>query len=166
MTVERLFSPFWGVIAIESVKDLLVRPQSVQLLSDLLGVSVSEFLVMTQSHTLPYLVMTSKIEVINRISAATGEENSELLMHHENIVAVLALLLQQNVTDIETYIMSLFKAVSKKFNDLDFISILQVGPCEQALHLLKAAAEADDSKKSRVRMFNFKFNLHNITSSQ
>lgn len=152
--MERLFSPFWGVVAIDPVEDLLVRPQSAQLLSDLLRVSVSEFLIMTQSHTLPYLVMTRKIEVINRISAVTGEDNAQLLMHKENLVAVLALLLQQNVPDMETYIMTLLKAVSRQFADVDFVSILQNGPCEQALHLLKAAAEADDSKKSRVRIFS------------
>jgi serine/threonine-protein kinase ATR len=154
VAVERLFSPFWGVVAIEPVEDLLVRPQSAQLLSDLLRVSVSEFLIMTQSHTLPYLVKTRKIEVINRISDVTGEDNARLLMHKENLVAVLALLLQQNVPDMETYIMSLLKVVSRQFADVEFLSILQNGPCEQALHLLKAAAEADDSKKSRVRIFN------------
>ncbi|KUJ09266.1 protein kinase-like protein rad3 [Mollisia scopiformis] len=152
MTVERLFSPFWNVVAIEAVTNLLVRPQTSQLMADLLGISVTEFLRLTQSHTLPYLVMSKKVGVIKRISEATNEEIFYLIMRPENLVAVFALLLQQSVTDMEVYIMSLLGFASSEFKRADFHQLLRIGPCEQALHLLKAAAEADDSKRSRIRL--------------
>lgn len=150
MTVERLFSPFWGVVAIEAVTTLLFRPQTTQLMADLLGKSVTDFLILTQSHTLPYLVMSKKIDVINKISEATKEDVVRLLLKDLNRVAVFALLLQQNVPDMETYIMSLLSFISPSFKQYDLSQLLGMGPCEQALLLLKAAAEADDSKKSRV----------------
>lgn len=146
-----MFSPFWGTIAIEAVKDLLVRPQTTQLMADLLGISVSEFLVLTQSHTLPWLVLFGKPEVIKKIAEARKDEEVWLAcMATSNLVAILPLLLIQNVPDTETFVMRLFKAVSPKFNEADFTELLRHEPASQAIHLLKLAGDADDSKKSRV----------------
>jgi serine/threonine-protein kinase ATR len=146
-----MFSPFWGTVAIEAVKDLLVRPQTTQLMADLLGISVSEFLVLTQSHTLPWLVLLGKPEVIKRIAEARKDSQVWLsCMETSNLVAILPLLLIQNVPDTETYVMKLFKAISSQFKEIDFTDLLRVEPASQALHLLKLAGDADDSKKSRV----------------
>lgn len=150
MTIDRLFSAFWGVVAIEAVKDLLVRPQASQLMADLLKMSVTEFLILTQSYTLPYLVMTKKIEVISRIAEASNKNNFNLLMHKDNLVSVVALLLQQSVADMETYVLSLLRLADPEFKNYDLHTLLRIGASEKALLLLKAAAEADDSKKSRV----------------
>ena len=147
-----MFSPFWGTVAIEAVKDLLVRPQTTQLIADLLGISVSEFLVLTQSYTLPWLVLFGKTEVIKRIAEARKDEEVWLAcMATSNLVAILPLLLIQNVPDTESFVMKLFKAVSPKFNETDFTELLRHEPASQAIHLLKLAGDADDSKKSRVR---------------
>ncbi|KAF8859864.1 protein kinase-like protein rad3 [Acephala macrosclerotiorum] len=151
MTIDRLFSAFWGVVAIEAVKDLLVRPQTSQLMADLLKISVTEFLILTQSYTLPYLIMTKKIDVISRIAEASNKNNFNLLMHKDNLVSVIALLLQQSVADMETYVLSLLRLADVEFKNYDLNTLLRIGASEKALLLLKAAAEADDSKKSRIR---------------
>lgn len=149
MTTERLFNPFWDSIAIVAVKDLLVRPQATQLMADILGISVPEFLVLTQSNTLPYLVLSGQIEIITRI--AHGREGDAVYMLcWENLVPILALLLVQNVPDIETSTISLLRAVSQRFKDADFTDLMRIDPAVLALRLLKVAGQATDSMKSRV----------------
>lgn len=149
--MDRMFSPFWDTVAIEAVKDLLHRPQTTQLMADLLGISVSEFLVLTQSFTLPWLVLHGKPDVIKRISEARKDKEIwSTLMETSNLVAIMPLLLIQNVQDTEIFVMALFKTISSKFKHLDFAELVRIEPAQQAFNLLKIAAEADDSKKSRV----------------
>ena len=146
-----MFGPFWGTLAIEAVKGLVVRPQTTQYMADLLGISVSDFLVLTQSQTLPYLVLNKNIEVIRRISQARGDKhNFSVCAESSNSVAILALLLQQNVPDMESFVMSLLRNVSDTFKSEDLTDRMRIEPSSTAFHLLVAAAEADESKKSRV----------------
>ncbi|EDN95718.1 hypothetical protein SS1G_11597 [Sclerotinia sclerotiorum 1980 UF-70] len=72
--VERLFSPFWDSVAIAAVKDLLVRPQTAQLMADLLEINVPEFLILTQAYTLPWLVLWRDVKTIKKIAQARNEE--------------------------------------------------------------------------------------------
>ncbi|KAH8660790.1 protein kinase-like protein rad3 [Tricladium varicosporioides] len=151
LTVDRMFSSFWDTVAIEAVKDLLNRPQTTQLMADLLGISVSEFLVLTQSFTLPWLVLHGKSDVIKRISEARKDKEIwSTLMETSNLVAIMPLLLIQDVQDTEIFVMALFKAISSKFKHLDFAELVRIEPAQQAFNLLKIAAEADESKKSRT----------------
>ncbi|TGO91177.1 hypothetical protein BPOR_0036g00070 [Botrytis porri] len=73
--VERLFSPFWDSIAIAAVKELLSRPQTSQLMADLLEITVSEFLILTQAYTLPWLVLWRDAKTIKKIASARNEES-------------------------------------------------------------------------------------------
>lgn len=152
ITVERLFSPCWDSLAIEVVKDLLVKPQTTQLMADLLGMSVSEFLVLTQSHTLPWLVLRKQAEVIKRIAEARRmPEESVMCTEPMNLCPILALLLVQNIPDLDSYIMATLKAASAGFKGFDLSELIRIEPASTALCLLKAAGEADDGKKSRIR---------------
>jgi serine/threonine-protein kinase ATR len=152
MTVERLFSPCWDTVAIEIVKDVLVKPQTTQLMADLLGMSVSEFLVLTQTHTLPWLVVTKQTAVLGRIAEARRKEGGVYVMCSEpvNWCPILALLLVQTVPDLEGYIMATLCAAAPEFNDFDLADLVRLEPASTALCLLKAIGEADESKKSRV----------------
>lgn len=143
-----MFSSFWGTIAIEAVKDLLVRPQTTQLMADLLGISVSEFLVLTQSHTLPWLVLFGKSDVIKRIAEARKDKEVwSPCMTPSNLAAILPLLLIQNVPDTETYVMKQFRAISPQFNDLDFTDLLRQEPAWQA-----SLIDAADSSRVIVKL--------------
>ncbi|KAF4624113.1 hypothetical protein G7Y89_g14062 [Cudoniella acicularis] len=153
ITVERMLSSFWDTIAIEAVKDLLVRPQTTQLMADLLGISVSAFLVLTQTFTLPWLVLLGKTDVIKRVSEARKDEEIwNTLMDHSNLVTISPLLLMQNVPDTEAFVMRILKAISPRFKEVEFKELLKIEPAQQAFNLLKAAVEAEDSKKARIRL--------------
>jgi serine/threonine-protein kinase ATR len=120
-------------------------------MADLLGMSVSEFLVLTQSHTLPWLVLNKQAVVIKRIAEARrGPKESVVCTDPINWCPILALLLVQNVPDLETYIMATLKASSEGFKGSDLSELIRIEPASTALCLLKAAGEADEGKKSRV----------------
>jgi serine/threonine-protein kinase ATR len=148
--VEKLFSPFWDTIAVNAVKDLLIRPQTAQLMSDLMEISVPDLLVLTQSHTLPWLVMHKKTDIIKRISQARKDNDDLEICITQNLVPILAILMVQNVPTTEAYIMQTLRAISPGFKEFDVSDLLRTEPANLALCLLRAAAEADDAHKSRV----------------
>lgn len=134
-----------------AVKDLLVKPQTTQLMADLLGISVTDFLLLTQSYTLPFLVLNGKVEVINRISEARQDpDNWAICLDPSNLAPILALLLVQDVPNLDSFVMGLFRRVSSTFKDNVLSDLLRIEPMYQALYLLKAAGEASESRKPRV----------------
>jgi serine/threonine-protein kinase ATR len=153
MTPERMFNPFWDDVAIVAVKDLLVRPQTTQLMADILGISVPEFLLLTQSSTLPHLVLSGRIDVIGKITQAReDDDNLKTCMDPSNFASILALLIVQNIPDIEALTMSVLRAVSPLFKqqDMDFTDCMRSDPPGLGLRLLRLAGQAHDNMKSRV----------------
>lgn len=146
----RLFMPYWRTIAPHVVKDLLRRPQVAQHLSDLLAMSVSEFLRLTQVYTVPLLVLTKKREILQKIADACGHTIMQLCMDHNNMAAILSCILLQPSEDVENVIVALFNAASPDFSQLDHIDIIRAEPILTASELLKAASEDDPSLRSRV----------------
>lgn len=113
--------------------------------------SVAQFLVLTQSYTLPFLVLNQKFDVIQKISEARQDgDNYSVCLDPSNLAPILALLLVQNVPDLDSYIMGLLRRVSSEFKGLDLGDLTTIEPMYQALYLLKAAGQADESQKSRV----------------
>jgi hypothetical protein len=120
-------------------------------MADLLGMSVSEFLVLTQSHTLPWLVLNKQAVVIKRIAEARkAPETSVMCMDPINWCPILALLLVQPVPDMELYVLSTLRGAVPGFKGYDLPLLIRCEPASTALCLLKAAGEADEDKKSRV----------------
>ncbi|KAI9795604.1 MAG: serine/threonine-protein kinase M1 [Piccolia ochrophora] len=152
VTPQQLLHPFWRSIAVTVVKDLQTRPQTVQLLSDLLGVTVSHFLSSTQVYTLPYLVLLEKREIIQRIAQAREDGSSvgSMCLKKANIAAILALLMVQPSTDIESAAMSHLRAATSEFQNFDLLDLVKIDPLMIAFELLNAAGVEDDSKKSSV----------------
>ena len=152
-----MLSAFWPSIAIEAVKDLLVRPQTCQLMADILEITVPNFLIRTQTYTLPWLVLTKKIDVIQKIQQARKDPEGWMTINEpSNLNPILALLLVQSVPDMEAFIKSLLKSVDPKFGEIEMEDLIRVEPASTALQLLKAAGEANESKKSRVGLSLFK----------
>lgn len=151
VSVRELFSPYWDVIAYHAVKDLIVRPQTTQYMADLLDLSVTDFLLLTQAYSLPYLVLNQSLDIIHRISQARQDHERWLVLFEaSNLNKILALLLQQSFPDIETTIISLLAAYDKEFKDKDLVDLMKIEPANTAFYLLMAASEADDAVKSRV----------------
>lgn len=151
LLVTRLFMPYWRTIAPTVVKDLQRRPQIAQYISDLLGMSVSEFLGLTQVYTIPYLVLNKQREILQKISSACGQTIKALCMDHNNMAAILACILLEPSKDIERVIMNLLNMASSEFSNLDCVEdLIGAESILTASELLKAASEENEERKSKV----------------
>lgn len=150
MTPMRLFAPYWRTIATAVVNDLLKRPQVVQQMADLLAITVADFLIFTQTFTTPYLILTKKRDILQRIADSSGRSPKQLCMDHSNLAATLACILLQESEDIESMIMALFSNISPEFAKIHYTDLLKAEQPLTAAELLKAATEDDDSSKQKV----------------
>lgn len=146
----QLFMPFWRTIAPTVVKDLQRRPQIAQYLSDLLAMSVPEFLCLTQVHTVPYLVLTKKRDILQRIADASGRTPKSLCMDHNNIAAILACVLLNSSDDMENTIRNLLNTVSLEFSSIDYTEFVKAEPILTASELLKTASDENSTEKPKV----------------
>jgi serine/threonine-protein kinase ATR len=150
-TPAQLFQHFWANLAFSVVKDLVSKPQTAQLVADLMQMSVSDLLLTIQKHALPWLVLTKKREVIQKITEARGDtETWEACMDAANLPSILALLLVQDAPDIASHTMSLLGHVSPHVERFELVELLRTDPLPIALELLKASAGANDARKTRV----------------
>ncbi|ESZ94262.1 hypothetical protein SBOR_5330 [Sclerotinia borealis F-4128] len=165
--VGRLFSPFWGSVAIAAVKNLLSRPQTTHLMADLLEITVPDFLILTQAYTLPWLVLWRDGKTIKKIAQARNEESWRICTQRPNVAHIMALLLVQDVRDIEIHTMSVLNSVSSDFEmrQLDFEYLLRIDSPTIFLHLLKVAGDVDDSKKSGIQLA-LQFLVKNLQSPE
>jgi serine/threonine-protein kinase ATR len=151
-TTMRLFEPFWKNLAFLVVKDMVSRPQTTRMVAELFQIRVTDLLCRLQVHALPWLVLTKKKEVIQRITEARGEaEIWRPCLETANLAHILSLLLVQEVPDVETYVMALFKHVSPHFETFSLVDLLKVDPLPTALELLKLSGSGDEVRRSRVR---------------
>jgi serine/threonine-protein kinase ATR len=149
--LARMFKPYWRSIGPTAVKDLQSRPQTAQLVADLLRISVPDLLLSIQADVLPWLVLTKSKEVILRIAQARGDSDpGKVCLEGTNKGPIIALLLVQNVPDLENFITSLFRDVSSLFDGFEFVDLLKIQPMPTAVELLKNAGEEDESRRSRV----------------
>ncbi|KAI9826145.1 MAG: serine/threonine-protein kinase M1 [Thelocarpon impressellum] len=147
-----LLTPFWRNIAVTVVRDLQTRPQTTQLLCDLLLMSVPDFLVLTQTHTLPYLVMCKKQDVMSKIVQARGGTTTvgSICFETVNLASILALLLLQGWSDTEKAVMELLRHASADFGTVNLPDLVRIEPILIAFELLKAAGDENDGKKAQV----------------
>lgn len=152
VTPRNLLTPFWRSIAILVVKDLQSRPQTAQLLCDMLGMSVAEFLVLTQSYTLPYLVLLQKKDLVQRIAQACGGDNTvaSICTNEANLPSILTLLLVHHSSEVETATMTTLCSISERFRAYNLAALTNMQPIHTAYELLKAAGDEDDGKRARV----------------
>lgn len=146
----KLFAPYWRTIAVTVVQDLHRRPQIAQQVSDLLAMSVSDFLSMTQVYTVPVFVLTKKQDIIQRIAGACGQSIMVLCREHSNLAAILSCVLLRTSSDVENLVMALLNAVTPEFGNVDCAELLKSEPQATASELLRAAGEDDALKKSKV----------------
>ncbi|KAK5172495.1 hypothetical protein LTR04_000014, partial [Oleoguttula sp. CCFEE 6159] len=151
---EVLLRPFWRSIGITVLKDLQTRPQKAQHLSDWLDMSVNQFLLLTQTETLPYLVLTKKGHVLQRIAAARGGDTTVLdlcMQPRTNLAAILALLFLQPSPDVERFALNTFCEVVPKLSESDLLGLMKLEATLIACEMLKAAGDEDSSRKPKVR---------------
>lgn len=145
-----LFSPYWRTLSIPIIRNLQSRPDMAQKVCDLMNIKVADLLTLTKVHTLPYLVLTRKQDIIARIAAADDSSPGTLCRERHTLAAVLAYLLGQPSADPEGMIMSLLLDVSEDFKDYDVAHWLRTEPMLISCHLLTAIVDAGDGRASRV----------------
>ncbi|KAI0897246.1 phosphatidyl inositol 3-kinase [Annulohypoxylon nitens] len=153
MTARRFFEPFWRYLAFSATKDLTSRPKLTRLLAELLDMSVAELLLYVQKYALPWLVLTKKRDVIEKIAEARGEEEIwRSCLDEANLGPILALLLTQDTPDIQEYCMDLLKYISPHLSESGgLLELLRIEPIGTTLELLKAAGDADEDRKGHIR---------------
>ena len=150
---EELLKPFSRSISISVVKDLLIRPQKAQQLADLLRVGVNQYLLTTETETLPYLVLAKRRDILERLAAAHGPETTvqDICMQpRANLVATLSLLLLEPASDVETNVMHALCEVAPGFADYDLSSLLKLDSVLIMCEMLKAAGDANVARKPQV----------------
>ncbi|KAF6838930.1 protein kinase Rad3 (phosphatidylinositol 3) [Colletotrichum plurivorum] len=151
VTPRGLFEPFWRNLAYFTVKDMVSRPQISRMIAELMQISVNEFLLIIQTHALPWLVLMRKKDVIQKIAEARNERDIWApILDSANIGSVLALLIVQDVPNIEQFVMSRLTSVSSHFELLPMVELMQSELVIIVLELLKTAGEADEARKARV----------------
>lgn len=115
--------------------------------------NVSEFLVLTQVHTVPYFVLTKKHDILQKIAEACHQSIMGLCREHNNLAAILSSLMIQATTDTETLVMSLLNAVSAEFENVDCTELLRSEPQATAAELLKLGVDNDRDAMAKVWSF-------------
>lgn len=149
---KRLLDPYWKDLAFSAVKSLVVNPRTTGLVADLLQKDVGTFVKSVQQHALPWLILTKRKEVVQKIADFRGEKDAWKICV-DNLSQILALLLIQDVpqADLEKYVMALLRHVSSHFNDLTLRELVASEPVLVILNILKIAGESQEAQKTRVR---------------
>ena|ERR1700712_3302952 len=147
-----LFRPFWRSVAPDVVKDLTSCPQKAQQLSDLLGLNggVDELLVLTQAETVPFLVLTKRHDILQRIAQARKSTHlQELIMDPpRNLAGVLSRLLLET-GDTEHAASSLLQDAAPSLHN-KFVEVVKIDPILTACEILKAAGDSNENTKAKV----------------
>lgn len=160
-TARRLLEPFWRNLAYLTVKDIFKRPQTTQMVADLLKTSVTELLLIIQSHALPWLVLHRRKDIIQRFldarkeALALSQRDSEkiwtmLYFDDANISTILSRLLVQDEPDIEEFVRSLLFDVCQIDEVPSLKELVSSTPVPITVELLKMSGEGDESMKTTV----------------
>ncbi|KAL8671782.1 MAG: hypothetical protein Q9168_003729 [Polycauliona sp. 1 TL-2023] len=114
-----------------------------------MSITVSELLRLTQTYTVPYLVLTKQQNVLQRVADACTRSIKDLVMEPANTSATLAYILLRSPGDAEGTIMTALQSVSSEFLNVDCAELIKAEPVLIASELLKAAGDADDAAKPK-----------------
>ncbi|KAI1080546.1 phosphatidyl inositol 3-kinase [Whalleya microplaca] len=152
LTPRQLLGPFWRYLAFSATKDLTSRPKLTRLLAEMLDMTVSELLLYIQEHALPWLVLTKKKDVIQKIAEVRNEKEPwQPCLDNANLGPILALLLTQDTPDVQQHSMSLLRHISPHFDGFSLVELLRIEPVATVLELLKVAGDADEDRKPQIR---------------
>lgn len=151
---EALFKPYWRILAFSVIKDIVNKPQKAQQLADLTEQTVRQLLVLTQSYTLPHLVLTKRRDVIGKIAQARKVSVAEVLTQpRSNLAKILALLLSQSVPDVESFAMETLAEVEPAMREGSndrLESLIALDITGIAIEILLLSAEQEQPRKPPV----------------
>ena len=150
-TPRRLFEPYWRSLAYIATKDMIRRPQRSRAVAELLQLTVNELLLLIQTEALPWLVLDKRKDIVQKVAEARQEKETwQIIMDSMNLAATLALLLIQDTDDIESFVKSRLGEISAHLYEQPLVDLLQSEPVLIIMELLKAAGDADQSRKASV----------------
>jgi len=132
---------------------MVSKPQTTRIVADLFQFNVPELVLHVHLHALPWLVLSKRRDVIQKIAECRGEKEIWLMfVDNATMSSVLALLLRQDVPggQIEAFTMALLRHVSPHFNNSTLVDVLRPVTVQVILELLKAAGDADEDRKAFV----------------
>ncbi|KAL4803894.1 hypothetical protein BDV18DRAFT_166188 [Aspergillus unguis] len=161
VTAAGLFRPFWRTLSVIVAKNLQTRPYMAEQLCDLLGMTVDDFLRLTEVYVLPHLVSSRKKEIIARIGGAYKDVKTpfDICSEKDNLAAILAFLLCQPSSDPQKMIMSTLSAVDSAFEGRTLAELVRIEPILIACDLLKGLGDTGENKGAR-----FEHALFNLAS--
>src|SRR5215469_14637277 len=152
-SVGELFRPFWRSIAISVVKDIFSCPQKAQQLSDLLSIEVDDFLLLTQTETIPYLTLTKRKDVLERIASARGPSTGIKDLWRQpskNVAAVVSSLLLHYSSEAEKVILALLCEIDPDFTENELLTLVNTDPILSACEILKATGDSLEIQRNQV----------------
>jgi serine/threonine-protein kinase ATR len=152
-TTIELFLPFWRSIGPDVVKDTFTCPQKIQHLADVLRLKggVDELLVLTQTDTIPFLVITKRHDVLDRIRRARpGTDSIETLIlePRRNLACVLSRLLLESRGSEAAAASLLQEAAPNTRGKLR--ELVNIESVLTACEILKVAGDSGQSKPQKV----------------
>jgi serine/threonine-protein kinase ATR len=142
-SITDLFAPFWRSVAPEVVKDVISCPQKAQQLSDLLQLrgGVDELLVLTQTEIVPFLVLTKRFDVLQRVTQARPDIDTVealIMQPRRNMACVIAKLLLEfgSESAAAAHLQEAAPALKGKFAEL-----IQVDPVSTMCEVLKSTVD-------------------------
>ncbi|KAL4915148.1 hypothetical protein BDW62DRAFT_203876 [Aspergillus aurantiobrunneus] len=153
VTPAALFRPFWRTLSVTVAKNLQSRPYMAEQLCDLLGMTVDDFLRLTEVYVLPHLVLSRKKEVIARIGGTYQDAKTpfDICSEKDNLAAILAFLLCQSSSDPQKMIMSTLSAVDPAFDGRTLAELVRIEPILIACDLLKGLGDTGEEKGARFQ---------------
>ncbi|KAL4939554.1 hypothetical protein BDV06DRAFT_34599 [Aspergillus oleicola] len=148
-----LFRPFWRTLSVIVAKNLQSRPYMAEQLCDLLGMTVDDFLRLTEVHVLPHLVLSRKREIIARIGGTHQDAKTpfDICSEKDNLAAILAFLLCQPSADPQKVIMSTLADVDPTFGGRTLAELVRIEPILIACDLLKGLGDTGEEKGTRFQ---------------
>ncbi|KAF4553624.1 Phosphatidylinositol -3 and 4-kinase-like protein [Elsinoe fawcettii] len=175
---ERLMRPYWKSIAAAVARDLISVPQKAKLLSEFIGKTVEQFLYLIQAEVIPYLVLTKRKDVLQRIAAAraaapdgvhartngsggraghkglTSISVQDIIMQPKsNLSNIMALLLCHvaDGLDPEEYIAAVLCEFVPQWTEQDVASLIRLEPIPVVCEMLKTCGDEEDpGKKPKI----------------
>jgi len=160
LTPLELFNPYWRSIGPDVVRDIFTCPQKAQQLSEVLQLrgGVDELLRLTQTETIPFLVITKRRDILEAIRQARKETESieSLIIEPRwNLACVLARLLLES-DGHESAAASLLQEAAPNLKG-KLKELIKAEPVFTACEILKAAGDSAETPPNKVTCFLLRF---------
>lgn len=147
-TCLELMSPFWPTISVSVLKRHISQPQIIPRLTTLLSITPKDFFSRTRKYTVPYMVLTKRMDVLELISEALVTPIEKLIL--ENISKTVAVLLMHESDDIGSFVMSTLAAVHRPMKRLDLSRIVIPHRLDIVFEVLKLHDPDDDERSRKI----------------